>query len=415
MTAGPATPRLEVRTLPGTHTSCALLTVLTVLLAWPDPPAALAALVRPSYFALLSWFFWRTARASPELQGQSMRLVRAGFLVLLFAFSTSAAIHFADVEVEHSALSYLRQVCERGALFLLGTTLTAYGLMLWIPQVVASHRLLAEHSARQRGALRAAEDVRSQLEQRLVEADRRGMLGELAASIAHDLRNPLTIVKGTAESLCRRARTSQEIAEHTAVIQRNIDKADRTIAALIDLARPRVQTCEPLDAGQVLAEVADLLHVVARRRRITLTVAAGSAPIVLRSDRTLVSQALLNLALNAVQATPDGGAVRLVARSLRRGAGDLVAFAIDDRGAGLPPEVRARLFTPFFTTKRDGTGLGLSSCRRIATELRGGLRLYPRTRGGARALLLLPTTATTASAPAAVAADAAPPWAVTSC
>src|SRR5436190_1964876 len=310
--------RPEIRSLPGTGASCAQLTVLTSLLAWPDPAAELAVLVRACYFALLSWFFWRAPRASPELQGQPMRLVRGGFLVLFLAFAISAAIHFAGMQGEPGLPEYLRQVCERGALFLLGTTLTAYGLMLWIPQVLASHQLLAEHSAAQRGALQDSESARSQLEHRLIDADRRGMLGELAATIAHDLRNPLTIVKGTAESLCRKQRTSREIAEHTQVIQRNIDKADRTIDALIALARPRAQEPEDLDAEELLAEVADLLHVEARRRAVKLIVvraAAGAGTV--RSDRTLVAQALLNLVLNAVQATPDGGTVRLVARALQ--------------------------------------------------------------------------------------------------
>ncbi len=401
-----------IRTLPGTRTSCALLTVLTILLAWPAPPQSLGALVRPAYFALLSWFFWRTARASPELQGQPMRLVRGGFVILWVAFTASALIEWLGTPATSPATAYLRDVCEHGALFLLGTTLIAYGLMLWIPQVIASHRLLEAHSVRQQGALQDAETARSALEQLLVEADRRGMLGELAASIAHDLRNPLTIVKGTAESLCRRDRTRREIAEHTAVIQRNIDKADRTLEALIGLARPRTNPSERLDATAVLTEIRSLLHVEARRHRVQLEVAGACAP--LHADRTLLTQALLNLALNAVQATANGGTVRLCARSFALAGGDRVVFAIEDRGIGLPAEVRTRLFTPFFTTKANGTGLGLSSCRRIAAELKGALRLYPRGGGGCRALLALPRRARDGVVHNAC-AEAPAAWAATSC
>lgn len=420
MPAGTTAREPLVRALPGMRTSCALLTILTILLAWPNPPVVLGSLVRPAYFALLSWFFWRTTRASPELQGQPMRLVRGGFLILFVSFATSGALPLLGAAVDTPLLSYLRHVCERGALFLLGTTLTAYGLMLWIPQVIASHRLLEEHAARQRFALEDAESARTVLEQRLVDADRRGMLGELAASIAHDLRNPLTIVKGTAESLCRRPRSNQEIAEHTAVIQRNIDKADRTIEALIGLARPRLGAPRQLAALPLLREIADLLQVEARRRRVRLTVdpLAAQCPS-LWSDQVLLSQALLNLALNAVQATGADGSVVLAARRLDIGDTKRLAFVIEDRGVGLPAEVRARLFTPFFTTKANGTGLGLSSCRRIAAELRGALRLYPRRGGGTRAVLLLPrdaeavasTNTTTQPAPTA----ARTPWAATSC
>jgi signal transduction histidine kinase len=413
MASGPA-PRDDLATpLRGARTSCALLTLLTILMAWPQLPMPVLVWVRPAYFGLLTWFFWRTTRISPELQGQAMRLLWFGFLVLSLGATLSAGIQLAELEVRHGAFVFLRHTCEQGALFLLGTTLISYGLMLWLPQVLASHRLLAEHTARQRGELHAAEHTRSQLEQRLVDADRLGMLGELAASIAHDLRNPLTIVAGTANRRCRRPRSPAEVAEHTQVIRRNIDKADRTIQSLIDLARPRAGALARLDTTAVLHELADLVQVEARRRRVELRVDDTNGHS-LHTDHTLLLQALLNLLLNAVQASPPGAVVALSTRVTAR-RGDRIAFVIADRGCGLSPTVRQQLFTPFFTTKPQGTGLGLASCRRIATELGGVLRLYPRTRGGARAVLWLPQRPMTASAPAPAPVDEREPWAATSC
>ena len=385
--APPATGSLAA--LPGARTSCALLTVFTILLAWPSPPPELAVVVRPGYFALLFGFFWHTGQQSPELHGQPMHLVRAGFFVLWLGFTLAAVVHFAELEPLHPAFAYLRDVCERGAMFLLGITLIAYGLMLWIPRVLASHRLLGEHFEQQSGRLQQAETVRSQLEQRLVDADRRGLLGELAATIAHDLRNPLAIVKGTAESLCRRPRSEAEVAQHTDVIRRNVDKADRTIASLIDLGRPRAGEPRLLPARDALVEIRELVRVEARRRQLTVDVCANDATRV-HADPTLLAQALLNLVLNAVQATAAGGRVLLRARTFRLGDAEHTLLAVEDRGHGLSRDAREHLFTPFFTTKANGTGLGLSSCRRIATELGGRLDLRPRHRGGARALLLLP-------------------------
>jgi len=383
-------PALDLRGLPGARTSCALLTILTLLFAWPDPPATFEVLGRPAYFALLTWFFWRTSRASAALHTSPMRLVRSGFLVLFLGFALAAVIYFADLERVSAAFVYLRVAVESGAWFLLGTTLISYGMMLWIPHVVRSHHLLVEHSTRQQGELQRAESARSELEQRLVEADRLGMLGELAASIAHDLRNPLTVVKGTAESLCRRPRTQEEVAQHTEVIRRNIEKADHTIESLIDLARPKSGTPVDTPADALLRDTQELLQVEARRRGVRVDVLPPDwPPPLVRADHTLVAQALMNLVLNALQASPSGGAVELLTRRF----GAHVALAVRDRGTGLPQEVRSNLFTPFFTTKPNGTGLGLASCRRIAKELGGDLRLYPRHRGGTRALLWLPAAA----------------------
>jgi signal transduction histidine kinase len=236
----------------------------------------------------------------------------------------------------------------------------------------------------------------------------------LAATIAHDLRNPLTIVKGTAESLCRRQRTMAELAQHTEVIRRNVEKADRTIASLIDLGRPRAAAPRTSPAREVLSEVRDLVQLEARRRRLHIEVNADRATTV-QADRTLLAQALLNLVLNAMQATPDRGRIHLRARPVRRGGRQLTALTVEDRGHGLAPAARDRLFTPFFTTKPGGTGLGLSSCRRIATELGGRLDLFPRLRGGARALLLLPADAGTDSPATGVAADETPACAARTC
>lgn len=391
MSAGMAEAALPIR-LPGSRTSCALLTVLTILLAWPSPPAAFGALVRTAYFALLAWFFWRASRASPALRGPAMRLVRNGFHVLLVCHASSVGILAASLEEQHTFWTYLRQTCEHGALFLLGTSLVAYGLMLLIPQVIDRHRLQEEDAARQRGALQVAETTRSRLEQHLVDADRRAMLGELAASVAHDLRNPLTIVKGAAESLCRRARDGIEVENHTQVIQRNIDKANGILEALIGLARPRASQHQPIAPLALLREIANLLQIESRRRQATIRV-AGEIAAAFPSDQALLAQALLNLALNALQASPAGGTIDLLARSVAIAGRRRLALVVADRGTGIAPESRDRLGAPFFTTKADGTGLGLASSRRIASELRGALRLYPRLRGGCRALLLLPAGA----------------------
>ncbi|MGE3173636.1 MAG: sensor histidine kinase [Planctomycetota bacterium] len=384
---GPIRPS-SLHALPGALLHCALLTVLTVamvaLTGWTDTEA----LLRPLFFALLYSFLRETGRRYPHIRGLPMRLCESGFLVLTLAAVGSAGLMLAGTGDADSWLSQLRVVLDRGAIFLLGIVLLAYGLLLWIPLVLESHRQLEASVARTRGELQESESARTSMERQLVDTHRLSILGELAAGIAHDLRNPLTIMKGAADALVRRARTPESTAEHAEIIRRGVEKADRTIQALIDLGRPRRSKAGPVPLADVAREALALVQVEGRRRHLRYVAEVGDAVVL--ADRDLLMQVLINLLLNATQSSPDKGPVDLRARRVGRGEGAAIAIVVEDRGQGLPPEVRHQLFTPFFTTRSGGTGLGLLSSRRIATEMGGNLGLYPRTRGGARALLVLP-------------------------
>ncbi|MBK8097842.1 MAG: hypothetical protein IPK26_12085 [Planctomycetes bacterium] len=370
---------------------CALLTVHTVLLASLTGVPLADAVLRPSWFALLYWFFRGIGRRYADLRGLPMRWIESGFLVLAAGFATSSAIALLGLAAQSPALQQLQVVCERGAFFLLGLTLIAFGLMSWLPTVLESHRLLRQRFAWTHGRLQDAEHARSRMEARLVEADRLGLLGELAAGVAHDLRNPLAIIRGTADSLGRRARSADEVKEHIEVLRRSIDRADKTITALIDLGRPPRAGARSTAIDTVVRDVLALVLVESRRLQLTISSPRTTGAIV-RGDRALLQQTLLNLVLNAMQASRAGDTIAV--RTRCHPALGAVAIAVDDRGCGLPENVRRQLFTPFFTTKPDGTGLGLLSCRRIALEMGGRLGITPRRRGGARALLLLPLAST---------------------
>lgn len=379
----------SLRHLPGAIESCTLLTAITVLLAINSGQPRVDAVLRPLYFALLFAFFHRVGRRYEPIRGLPMRLVQSGFLVLTLGFSTGAVVLLLGLDLDSEVLAQLRSSCERGAVFLLGTTLLSYGLMLWIPQVLESHRRLRASFDRTRGALHVSELARNRMELRLIEADRLSLLGELAAGVAHDLRNPLAILRGTAESLSRKPRHGSELQEHVDVIRRSIDKADRTIQALIGLGRPRQSQRHDVGLDEVMREVLALVQLPARRRHQRCQ-ALDQSGVVAVADRDQLIQALLNLLLNALHASPDGGVVVVRARQFHLRGHDFAALLVEDRGHGLPPEVQKQLFTPFFTTRRDGTGLGLLSSRRIAMELGGQLELRQRTGGGARAVMVLP-------------------------
>jgi len=373
-----------ITVMPGTVTSCFLVTVLTVMLAvFADHPQV-DAVLRPLYFALLYGAFTAVRRREQRLAGVAFRLVEMGFLVLTLGFATASVLRLLDM----ADSPYVVHM-ERGTIFLLGLSTVCYGIILFVPDLLENYGGLRESHARTRGQLKQVTLSHDRMERRIVDAEGHRALGELAAGVAHDLRNPLTIVKATAEALVRKDRSHETIAEHVRVINRNIEKAERTIAALLNLGKPRDLTMKPTSLLEMVTEVTTLISVQYRQKGVQLSVPKGP-DVWIETDPKLLLRALLNLLINALHASEKGATVRIKVREFRFRDATMAAIAVEDRGSGLTEEVRQRLFTPFFTTKQEGTGLGLLSCRRILDDLGGHIGLFPRQWRGARALLLLP-------------------------
>ena len=389
---GEGSPQIAMRdgtaVLRGTTTSVVLITLLTVLVALFSDYAHVDAVLRPLYFAVLFGFFHSIGRRQPEIRVLPFRLIVAGFGVITLGAAISAVIGLSGLNPTFFTELLIVNL-ERGAVFLLGLTLICYGIILWIPYLLQSQRILRRDFSRTKGKLRESERDRSTLEGHFADVDRLRSLGELAAGIAHDLRNPLAIVKATAESLARRPRDREEVNEHIKVISRNLEKADRTIAALLDLGKPTSFEPREVNLDQTLTEVMGLISVEKRRYGVKI-VRLCEHNFTVWADAKMLIPAVLNLILNAFQASEEGGEIQVIIREFSFHERRWGALAVADRGVGIEPESRARLFTPFFTTKADGIGLGLLSTRRVVSEMGGRVGLFPRHRGGARALLLLP-------------------------
>jgi signal transduction histidine kinase len=398
---GEGNPQIAMRdgtsVLPGTTTSVVLITLLTVLVALFSDYAHVDAVLRPLYFAVLFGFFHSIGRRQPEIRVLPFRLIVAGFGVITLGAAISAVIGLSGLTpTDFTELLIVN--LERGAVYLLGLTLICYGIILWVPHLLQSQRILRRDYSLTEGKLRKSERDRSTLEGHFADVEGLRSLGELAAGIAHDLRNPLTIVKATAESLARRPRDREEVNEHIKVIGRNLEKADRTIAALLDLGKPTSCNPQPVNLEHTLTEVLGLISVEKRRHGVKI-VRLGEHNVTVQADAKMLIRAVLNLMLNALQASAEGGEIQVIIRAFSFDEKGWGALAVADRGVGIQPESRARLFSPFFTTKPDGIGLGLLSTRRVVGEMGGRVGLYPRHRGGARALLLLPQASSQAGVP----------------
>lgn len=389
--------------VPAATVTCALLTTLTILSTVFAAHESIMPCLRSLYTGTLYVCFLVIRRRSRMRKALPFRLVEVGFLILTAVFVIGAAVRLMPATADPEAVERTLVALEQGPGFLLGVSLLSYGIVLLIAELLGRQARLEQTYAHTRGALESSEHARRTMEHRLLEAEALRAVGELAAGVAHDLRNPLAIVQATVEGLSEQSALHGH-REHFQVISRNLARAESTIQSLLDVGRMQPTPPIETDAQDLLRDAQEIVHAAATQRGVCIRVLpAGSGP--LQVDRPAAVRALVNLLTNAVEASSEGSDIVLRARHRATDEGSRLWIAVEDRGVGLPRHQRERLFRPFFTTKKRGTGLGLLSARRILTAMGGDVRLYPRRRGGTRALLHVPADAAVRAPLAAVGAS----------
>ncbi|HEV3257937.1 MAG TPA: ATP-binding protein [Gemmataceae bacterium] len=231
---------------------------------------------------------------------------------------------------------------------------------------------------------------RLQRQQRdMLRAEQLSAVGQLAASVAHEVRNPLTAVKMLVEVALRGQNRKALTVDDLQVIYREIVRLEQTVQGFLDFARLPTPRRTPTDLRQLVSQAVELVQARARQQQVEVAVDCPVEPVTVHIDRGQFSTVLVNLLLNALDAMPRGGrlAVRLEASPLLG-----VTLDVTDSGSGIAAEVADRLFTPFTSTKPTGTGLGLSISRRIVEEHGGRLTAGNRPEGGARFTIALPAS-----------------------
>lgn len=214
----------------------------------------------------------------------------------------------------------------------------------------------------------AHRDLQAGVEQ-LRSAARLAAVGQLAASLAHEIRNPLASIQGAVSALDHSGAADETCREMRQIIWKECGRLRNLLTGLLDFARPRATEYKIVDAAQMLDSVIALVGPAAAKNGITLRKEIAPGVASLECDPEQLTQVILNLALNAVQAMPGGGEIVMSAR--RSGASLLVQ--IRDQGIGISAANVDRIFDPFFTTKQSGTGLGLAVAYRIVSDHGGGI------------------------------------------
>jgi two-component system sensor histidine kinase HydH len=234
--------------------------------------------------------------------------------------------------------------------------------------------------------LRDLREIRD-LQERVRRSERLASLGRLAAGVAHEIRNPLSAIRGFAQFFQSRFKGQEKEQEYAAVMVREVDRLNRVITALLDFARPKEPHRELQNAGEILEQTLKVLEAELAKRNIAVEKnLEGSLPKIL-VDRDQLSQALFNLLLNALESMEGGGRIRI---AMENADAKALAISISDTGRGIPKEDLERVFEPFFSTKRKGTGLGLAIVHQIVESHKGVIRVESREGEGTTFRITLP-------------------------
>jgi signal transduction histidine kinase len=229
------------------------------------------------------------------------------------------------------------------------------------------------------------ENVR--LERKLAHGERLAALGRMAATVAHEVKNPLSAIKSIAQVMREDERLASEYERDLSLIVGETDRLSRSITQLLNFARTAPPDAAPIRADAALRAVVELFRLEARHRNITIESHATTDVEIGGAEASALRDALANLLTNALQATPAGG--RVTVEALRQN--EELLIEVSDNGSGITGDLRERIWEPFFTTKQRGTGLGLAIVRKRMEEVGASALLLPKREGeGARFQLRLP-------------------------
>ena len=211
------------------------------------------------------------------------------------------------------------------------------------------------------------------LESEMRENERLAAVGRMAAGVAHEVRNPLSSIKGLALLLKDKFSRDSKEFETTGLLVQEVERMNRTISELLSFARPAALDLQPIDLQELLSDSLQLVSADTASEHIRTSLHCDHDLPTVFADRDRLSQVFINILLNGVQAMEQGGTLEIIAR--KSGSGKQIELQFRDSGKGIKPEHLSQLFYPYFTTKNGGTGIGLAISQKIIVDHGGTIRV----------------------------------------
>jgi signal transduction histidine kinase len=246
-------------------------------------------------------------------------------------------------------------------------------------------RLIGELETQVASLEKATHEIRENQE-RLLRTERLSAVGEMAARVVHEIRNPLVAIGGFARSLLREVPPQDTKRESIQIIVDEVRRLETIVREVLDYSRPAVPRISRVDLAQLAVEALDLLRWEVDDAGVVGRLEAEQGLPKAAADRNQLFQALVNIMRNGVHAMPHGGTLTLRVREVPGG----LELAVEDTGVGIPAEIKGRIFEPFFTTRATGSGLGLTIASQIVGDHGGEIHVESQVGSGTTVYLRIP-------------------------
>ncbi|MBU2253175.1 MAG: PAS domain S-box protein, partial [Proteobacteria bacterium] len=237
---------------------------------------------------------------------------------------------------------------------------------------------LRDERGREMGSVLLIKDLREirDLQEKVQRSERLASLGRLAAGVAHEIRNPLSSIRGFAQYFVKRFKGQEEEQGYASVMVKEVDRLNRVITDLLNFAGPKEPHREPQSLDNIAEQALKLLAPDLKARKVEVVKEVEPGLPAVSVDRDQIAQVFINILLNALESMEEGGEIRIVLSRCGPPPGVEICFA--DTGAGIPEDDLEKVFEPFFSRKRKGTGLGLAIVHQIIESHRGDISVESR-------------------------------------